>query len=303
MPRKTLCARAAFTVIVWVMLFVLCEVGFRLYYKIGFRDLFVTYRLNSLGFRDGEMTERKGGTIQRIMILGDSYSFGQGVRYGDIFPVLLETGHDEGIIEVLNFSKQGWNTKAEADFFFEKGREYDFDVLVLCFSYNDIERRPYPVKHPGLLWGLQKMTFLHAVGSRLNVALKPEYRNYSEKIKKMYLDKTSLEWRQMEEAIINLNDYCVDNGKRFVVFYFQPLVNDPRDLLFMCKNEILGFCKKHDIDCTELKLFMDESDLGGYRIHEFDAHPNAPAHRLAADALMEYLISTGAIETARRAGA
>ena len=59
----------------------------------------LAYRTNSLGFRGPDVTARKPAGITRIIGLGDSFTFGTGVRNGDtllsIFQEIL-TSHSAG---------------------------------------------------------------------------------------------------------------------------------------------------------------------------------------------------------------
>jgi lysophospholipase L1-like esterase len=100
--------------------------------------------LNSLGFRDIEHSLEKPDNIFRVIIFGDSLSFGSWVnRFEDIFPRKLEKYLNQGLnrprFEVLNFSGPGgWRTGDEMYSFFNTGIRYKPDLVIIALSPNDI---------------------------------------------------------------------------------------------------------------------------------------------------------------------
>ncbi len=54
-------------------------------------EFFVEYRISSEGFRDQKNhTKSKAPGVTRILLLGDSFTFGDGSQYEEIWPVLFE---------------------------------------------------------------------------------------------------------------------------------------------------------------------------------------------------------------------
>ena len=51
----------------------------------------LTYRINSLGLRGPETTRSKPAGVFRVLALGDSFTFGAGVRAEHAWPAVLET--------------------------------------------------------------------------------------------------------------------------------------------------------------------------------------------------------------------
>src|SRR5712691_2711731 len=102
----------------------------------------VEFRYNSLFFRERELGPKPAGAI-RVVLLGDSFTEGQGVKEPDTtarrLQALLEaTG---GRWEVLNCARRG------ADFpslhkMFEKVLPFEPDVVVHASVLNDADRSP-----------------------------------------------------------------------------------------------------------------------------------------------------------------
>ncbi len=93
-------------------------------------------RINSAGLRDDEHAlERPAGT-KRILVLGDSFMFGQGVSMEEALPRLLE---DEiPGVEVINAGVPGYDLGQEYLYYRERGRRYRPDVVLLAFFVNDL---------------------------------------------------------------------------------------------------------------------------------------------------------------------
>jgi len=102
---------------------------------------------NSSGFRDHKQwTELKTAGVTRIMIVGDSFTFGNGVRAEEMFSNILEKKLklSNKNVEVLNASAIGWNLDNESAFFLTEGITYEPDILILAFFPNDWISPPAP---------------------------------------------------------------------------------------------------------------------------------------------------------------
>jgi hypothetical protein len=68
-------------------------------------DFAVAYKTNSRGFRDREYAVEKPAGKTRILALGDSFTFGHGIAYGDRFTDLLESAFDD--VELITMAVPG----------------------------------------------------------------------------------------------------------------------------------------------------------------------------------------------------
>ncbi len=97
---------------------------------------------NSLGFRDTrEYSLAKAPGTFRILVLGDSVTFGHGALYETSYPYLLEQRLREWRPdvkwEVWNLGVPGYNTAQELAYLNEVGRRYAPDLVVVGFFPND----------------------------------------------------------------------------------------------------------------------------------------------------------------------
>jgi len=110
-----------------------------------------TYRLynaefttNSRGLRDREYAEQAPPGVRRIVVLGDSFAWGHGVRNDEIFTEVLERELDG--VEVINLGVTGFDLQSEFIWLRREGMRYAPDLVVLAVCQNDFRatgvRRP-----------------------------------------------------------------------------------------------------------------------------------------------------------------
>ena len=97
--------------------------------------------VNVDGFRGREYGVGKSDAI-RIVVLGDSVTFGRGVSLESTYARLLEdrlNGEERGGLryEVLNLGVGGYNSRQQLELYETKGRKYEPDLLVIGFVLND----------------------------------------------------------------------------------------------------------------------------------------------------------------------
>ena len=104
----------------------------------------ITY--NKDGFRDRELVPKQKG-VYRVMVIGDSFTFGVGIqtqqRYSDQLEALLRTHYPAQSIEVLNLSAGGNSTATERDLLRKYQDRVDPNLIIVGFCLNDLEMGLY----------------------------------------------------------------------------------------------------------------------------------------------------------------
>ena len=100
-------------------------------------------RINKLGFRDDEILKNKPSNTKRVLVLGDSFTFGMGVNHSEIYTEVLErllNEQEDGIkYEVLNMGAIGYTTDNQYLLLKEKGLILEPDYVIIgLFVGNDI---------------------------------------------------------------------------------------------------------------------------------------------------------------------
>jgi hypothetical protein len=115
----------------------------------------VPVHINSLELRDPrEYALSKGPHTFRILVLGDSVTFGHGSVYEHTYPVLVEerlrAWRPDVDWQVWNAAVPGYNTSQELAHLLEVGDRFQPDLVVVGFYDNDLsDNRPVP--QPGRL--------------------------------------------------------------------------------------------------------------------------------------------------------
>jgi len=113
----------------------------------------VPVKINRLGFRDNrEYSLEKSPSTFRILVLGDSVTFGHGSVYEYTYPVLLEqklkAWRADLDWQVWNAAVPGYNTSQELAELVDVGPRFKPDLVIVGFFENDFVDN-FPVEPPG----------------------------------------------------------------------------------------------------------------------------------------------------------
>jgi hypothetical protein len=103
----------------------------------------VPVRINNLGFRDSRDYDlAKQPHTFRILVLGDSVTFGHGAVYETTYPYLLESQlrqwKPEIDWQVWNLGVPGYNSAQELAYLNEVGPSFQPDLVIVGFFVNDV---------------------------------------------------------------------------------------------------------------------------------------------------------------------
>jgi lysophospholipase L1-like esterase len=100
------------------------------------------YRINADGLRDSVYARPKPEGVFRVIVMGDSVSFGYGVEEAEAYPQVLEELLSELVpdsrIEVVNLGVGGYNAYNEAQLLEGVGQSYEPDLVLVQFCINDL---------------------------------------------------------------------------------------------------------------------------------------------------------------------
>ncbi len=101
----------------------------------------VPVRTNSFGYRSKEISVKKPSHTIRVLIIGDSISFGHGIpyeaTYAEKLEQLLKQKHPELRFEVMNSAVPG-NSAFQEYFDLERGIRLNPDIIFYQFVMNDV---------------------------------------------------------------------------------------------------------------------------------------------------------------------
>lgn len=106
----------------------------------------IPVQINSHGLRDDEFLMEKGKNVFRVLVLGDSVTFGTSVAgdktYSNQLEKLLNNNFLHKKFEVINAGVQRYFTYQELDYLKLKGLQFQSDLVIIGFYINDFGIRP-----------------------------------------------------------------------------------------------------------------------------------------------------------------
>lgn len=259
----------------------------------------LTYTINSLGFRGRETTlEKPEGTV-RIIGVGDSFTFGSGVRNEDTFlSVLEDTLADDTSpeVEVINLGVGGYNTVHELSILYHMGRQLDPDIVLLVYFLNDTNAggtaqafRPKQTENELPFWRRHsRLADIIASGIEQGKAADRLVSDYISSYKD---DSTG--WKRSREALRKARQLAKQEDFELVLVIFPVLWNLTEDYPFReIHNKISSFAQGIDLTVYDLLPAFDGYDGPELWAHPNNQHPSAQGHRIAGTALADFLSKT-----------
>jgi lysophospholipase L1-like esterase len=282
----------------------------------------VRVRTNSFGLRDREYAREKPRGTLRVAFFGDSFTYGQGVELEDLFTERVEARLGgtlgEGRVEVWNFGTAGFNTFQELLYYAHYGQQFDPDLVVLVWVPFDHEQNGYTYKDferfdqrgevpPAREYRRGERVGGSGLGRLYRTYLQPLYvvrffgRRAKELVGQLGVNLNRLEESEHRAAeseghrlqfasLRKFHQLARASGDDFLLVLFpglQRLDSDYYQDLLYAKLE--AFCAEHGIPVLNLFPSFRGRDPAELHVSLVDAHPNAKAHALAADALFDAL--------------
>lgn len=292
-------------------------------------------QVNSAGFRDRERQLDAGGAL-RIALLGDSVTFGTGVRAEQAFPALIEqqlareTRGGGPAPEVLNLGVGGYNTAQEAELYATRGRRYHPDLLILGFVLNDAidaknavralsqrqrdARRPPPPKEgargPAPAGGPLRAGVLALPNSQLVALVRerlPQLCGSPQVRQHPWLGLAFTRprnWSIVTGGLARLAAMAHEDGTEVLVVIFPVLTDFDTYEFAWVHAKVRAEAERHGFAVLDLLEVWRGKQAAALRLRPEDTlHLNEGGHRVAAQAILEQLRSSGALARLRpRAG-
>ena len=146
--------------------------------RFEFEDFSADVLINSAGLRDEERPLERIPGKKRMLLLGDSATWGFGVEQHETYGEILERRHPDW--EVINAGVSGYGTDQEYLYYTTKGSAYQPDLVLVLFSGNDPENNFHSVQY----WHNKPLFQVEGDGIRLTnvpvptASLKQNLANY-----------------------------------------------------------------------------------------------------------------------------
>jgi len=253
----------------------------------------VDVRTNADGLRDRDYSfERKPGTT-RILMLGDSLTFGWGVPAEATYSKRLERSLNAAglAVEVINTGVGNYNTAMEVAYFLERGIRYKPDIVVLNYFINDAE--PVPGYDTNILSrNLRAYVYFAA---RLGLALRQldaaGMTDWHDYYRSLYDEaRNPGGFAAVEAAVARLAAYCREHGIALhLVNYPELRTLDPYPFAAV-DARLAALAARHGLPFLNLLDAVRGQEPAALWVTPPDPHPSALAHDLFAQALHRYFL-------------
>ncbi|MAF50517.1 MAG: hypothetical protein CMH64_00325 [Nanoarchaeota archaeon] len=250
-------------------------------------------KINKDGFRDNkDYSVKKPRDVLRIISLGASFTFGEGVDLEDTYSKQLEVSlnnYCEDKIEVLNMGVSGYNMVYELETLKEKGLKYGPDlIMVNLFSRPNVQYRYFPLKD-----SLKRHSYLFAYLRKKYQIVNLKYLTAkSEQVEGGEIFVNTIGREQNEKTLQEFID--IGKGKDVsILFLYFPILEDEEDFVDpdveFYKNmlEYLESVNEDNLDLTDAFVGKNFEDLW---VSKNNHHPNRKGHEIAAEELHNHIV-------------
>lgn len=293
----------------------------------------VTYRINARGYREREFRLEAPAKKQRLLCLGDSFTFGTGVAIEDTWPRQLERlAESEGVeLQALNLGVYRFNA-LQQEALLRRALEGGLEAsgVLWCFYVNDASGHGFEegdegescwetslIQRLGLTsgtWergteanermaatmGLRRASALaDFLGHSLHEALhcRVQRRNYLN------------DWRadgpglgRVADCVERVRDLCDEHGLELTLCMYPALLGtfDEQHPYHAVHEALAAVSAQRGVTCLDLREPLAGQRPEALWAHTHDRHPNGACNALVAEFLVEAL--PGSAGGARLAG-
>jgi hypothetical protein len=259
---------------------------------------------NEWGFRERDIRFQERDDLYRIAVVGDSVTFGPGIRVEERFSDLMmaDLNAQGEAFDVLQFGLPGAELDWHVDTLLRFVRAAKPQFVLLQWSINDvlIPREGVP-KLQALLGNvestraLRRRSALYDLANRRWRAIQLRggwMQEYEHFMRDRYGDPGGFGWRTVMRHFDRFVTACEEAGIEKGVVLFPALTRTLADdyRFGYLHEQMLAECRAREIPCLDLRETFEPhaAEIDAMWVNDFDHHPGPRAHRLAADRILEF---------------
>lgn len=255
-------------------------------------------RYNRWGFNDRDVAQNAPVGTYRIAVIGDSITFGQGIRPEKRMTTLLEKrlNTSNRKFEVLNFGRPGAETVDQQKILEEVVLGLNPDYILLQWYPNDAEGRdktgrpavirplPFDVPNAVLLRHSALYTMVSIGLNRLAIQL--GWRgNYLDYMTARFGDPSSADSVAYDKVLRKFIATVRERGIPMGIVLYPKLaaVKDGKYSLEFLHARVKKACADLDLSCMDMTATVSSvEDRPSLEVSELDSHPSALANQMVA---------------------
>jgi len=251
----------------------------------------VPVAINSVGWRDKEYELEKAKNRVRIMMLGDSVTFGWGAPPEGVTSNILESMlNQEGApsrVEVLNTGIGNTNTAMQTAYFLHEGFRYRPDIVVLNYFINDAE--PTPSRSQNVI--VEHSYAAVFLAGRLDVFMRSYFDrgDWLSYYRNLYGEHQP-GWVATQQAVQRLVQFCREQDMHVMVVNYPELHQVSPYPFTQVTERISTLAARLDVPFLDLLPAVEHEDPHSLWVTPTDAHPNGKAGNLFARRLQQALV-------------
>ena len=276
-------------------------------------DYIIKHRItiNSLGLRGKGLEVEKPKNVYRVLVLGDSYTFGSRVNDEETFPFLIEKFLNDSPllnkrIEVINGGHGAYSTREEYEYLLERGIKLNPDMVIVAWFPNDIKElsrehswRSLLKKHyeyePFKTYVRSSALFSFFRIYASYAFLKMKFTSYVPKEEINVFDNEETEkekilWNLCFNYILKIKNICDEKGYKFLLVALGDPIQFYDSQGFKPQKQLILFSKKRGLmalDTTE--KFALKKNSSYYYLLPKDPHFSAKGNHLVAEIIYNFL--------------
>jgi lysophospholipase L1-like esterase len=233
-------------------------------------------RTNSHGLRGEEFKEEPESGVKRILVVGDSNTFGWGVNRSERFTNLLEerlNQENSARYQVINAGIPGWGMKDFHFFLKERGINYNPDIVVVAFNFNDV----VSVERENEFRREAERTVPENASDR-------EQKIFRKRIelKNSYFEQASIRDSNISRYMREISDLTENRGSR-TYFYYLESIRGTREKAY---RDVL---ENYSAEFVPGPMEFGTRPTEDYTLPGKDSHYNQKSHRWLAKKLYRKL--------------
>lgn len=249
----------------------------------------VPVRTNDFGFRGPKIDQQKADGVARLAFVGDSITFGWGVKEEETFAhqaveILQKQGYK---VDGFNQGIGNYNTTQELVLFKDVGKPMDPDLILLAYFINDAEPVPANNEASILSWySAAWVVFDYRVdGLTRLMGEKLDWKDYY-----FNLYETGAQgWERSKASFGKLAKEAQDSDSQLIVFNIPEIRELEPYPFHSVTDKVEAMAKQHSVPFYDLLSSVQKLKPSSLWVTVPDPHPNGLAQTKFAEAMVEKL--------------